>query len=233
MTRVFTDQVVSGIHDRDSGRILEDIEFVGCTFRDCTLSMASAPDKSTHVRRAFLKNCRAEHCLVMNPVLHQVTVDTLATGRTPLFTWGALFDEVTITGQVDSIVVTPHPDSPLFPAADRVAFSNSREEFYSQIEWALDIRGAQAKELEVYGVPSHLIRRDPATQAVVRREHALDERRWRQLDLAGTWWKAAINKLLLHGYDEVVLAVPLRHPRAALFAAGLELLRSVGIADPG
>jgi hypothetical protein len=103
--------------------------------------------------------------------------------------------------------------------------------YYAKVDWALDISEAEFEEGEIQGVPAGLVRRDPATQVVVRRSKAL-EGQWRQVDLGRTHWATAIEFLLERGDEDVVLVAPKRHRNFHALREGLMALRDSGVAEP-
>jgi hypothetical protein len=101
----------------------------------------------------------------------------------------------------------------------------------SRVDWALDVREAEAAELTIIGVPARLVRRDPGNQAVVRRA-AVADGKWKSIDLGKSHWQITIQEMLDGGFDDVVLIAPKRSVNYAACVRGIELLRAAGIADP-
>jgi hypothetical protein len=114
---------------------------------------------------------------------------------------------------------------------EQEAFNAANAEFYSSVDWALDISEAEFVECDIRGIPAHLIRRDPETQVVIKREKALTGE-WRTLDLSETYWPAYIEGFLEDGEDDVVLAAPIQDPKFRVLLEGLQRLRDGGIAEP-
>ena len=80
-------------------------------------------------------------------------------------------------------------------------------------------------------MPGNLIRRDSASQVVVRREKAI-EGTWRRLDLSKTHWATSLEFLLRRGDPDVVLVAPKRHRKYRDLLDGLRMLRDAGVAEP-
>jgi hypothetical protein len=116
-------------------------------------------------------------------------------------------------------------------AEQQRAFDTANAAYYAQVDWALDITEAEFEEGEIQGVPAALVRRDPATQVVVKRSRAL-QGGWRQLDLERTHWATAIEFLLERGDQDVVLVAPKRHHNFPALRDGLQALRDRGVAEP-
>src|SRR3954467_7280760 len=109
MTRTFNKQRIENLVDEDSGAILSDMNFARCKFQNCTLSRAHSPTTRTRVERVSIHNSAVKSCRVFSPELSQVIFDRVRTGSEPLFTRGAVFDRVTLAGQLDRIVIIPDP----------------------------------------------------------------------------------------------------------------------------
>jgi hypothetical protein len=164
-------------------------------------------------------------------MLEQVSVDGLRTGSEPLFIWGAVYDRVVLKGKLDKLVLSSRVNAPGLDDVDQQAFDAASKDFYASVDWAIDIREVEVHELDIRGVPSRLVRRDTRTQAVVRRENALDEKRWRDLDLGHAWWATQLESMVREGHEEIILVAPLRNRKVADFITGIEILRNVGVAD--
>ena len=110
-------------------------------------------------------------------------------------------------------------------------FRAANAEYYRHVDWALDISQGEFKELDIRDVPVRLIRRDPETQFIVKREVAL-RGHWRNLDFRETLWRTWISEFLEHEEQDVVLVAPKRHPKFRSYLADLQLLRRAGVAEP-
>jgi hypothetical protein len=109
--------------------------------------------------------------------------------------------------------------------------ASSNKEFYSSIDWALDISQAAFFEADLRGVPARLIRRDKETQVVVTREKAL-QGAWREIDLDNTYWRTSLELFLRRGDDDVVLVAPRADATYKILLRGLMRLREAGVAEP-
>ncbi len=112
-------------------------------------------------------------------------------------------------------------------------FMNADKEFYRNVDWALDVSRAEYMELELHGVPAHLVRRDPNTQVVVKRERIIETQdEWEAMELGGTPWQIALRSFLAVGFADQVLVAPKRGKDFAKWNEGLQRLRDAGIAEP-
>lgn len=212
------------------GRTFSDLEFRHCRFVSSGISTTRNPR-----RRSTIRNVKVIQCTVVNLNIHTAIVeDVLVDGlETPngFHTWGAVFKHVTLRGKIGSIMLNPAVSLGLAKPHEQQAFDEANAAYYSAVDWALDLSEAEFWEADIRRVPAHLIRRDPLTQVVVKREKAL-EGKWRQLDLSKTYWPTSLEFFLEDGDPDVVLVAPKRHPRYQQFLDGLKMLREVGVAEP-
>jgi hypothetical protein len=114
------------------------------------------------------------------------------------------------------------------------AFQRANAIYYQGVDWALDISEAEFSEVDLEGIPGHLIRRDPRTQVRVTRAKAL-EGRWRTVNLSGTYWAILLEEFANDGSaqssDTVVLAAPKLARNFRTHLGALDTLRAEGIAE--
>jgi len=230
MTRSYERKHFEGQHDRNSRRVIEDLEFRECTFTFCSLSITRDVRKRTIVRRVRATNCVASACHAWAAILEDVTVQALTTTDV-LRVNAAAFQHVTLKGRIDNLLVSPLVWPGTATPEEQLSFDRANAEYYRDVDWALDIQEAEFKEAEIQGVPCRLIRRDPTSQVVVTRDKAL-EGRWRALDLTGTHWAESLPFLIDDGYPEKLLIAPRRSPYYPELIRGLTMLRVAGITEP-
>jgi len=231
--RIFKDQEFSGsdFDDRDSGALFCDLEFHRCRFRNCTLSITRDPRLRTTVRNVRLFDCSASGLPSVNcAIVEDVLVDGFATSG--LFqTWGAVFKRVVLRGRIGDLKTSSLVDIYDRESAIQKAFDHANSEYYSSVDWAIDITEAEFKGVPDFrGVPGILFRRDTETQVVVTREKAL-EGKWKEVELRETLWRTAIGMFLDTNESSTVLVAPKRHRKFPSYVADLEALREFGIAE--
>ncbi len=218
-----------GLHDQGGARIV-DLDLVGCRFESCVLSATRVVRSRTLVRSVKLEQCEQKGCYVGAAVFEDVVVDGLRSSEV-LQVWGAVFRHVVLKGRLDRLMLSPTVAPSTANWAEQRAFADAAAAFYAETDWALDISEADFKGVDIRGVPADLIRRDPETQAVVRRANAADER-WRSIDLSKTYWDVTIELMLKEGREDVVLVVPKRAgKKRADLIDGIKRLRDAGVAD--
>lgn len=152
---------------------------------------------------------------------------------------GAVFKHVTLRGRIGPIILSHLVTPSQRDSTVQRAFAEANAAYYTTVDWALDIREAEFEEdVDLRGIPGHLIRRDPKTQVLVMRAKAL-EGTWRQLNLEKTYWPAAIEFFLDGGLNSTVLVAPKKITNSIAnpwkvqdLIDGLQMLRDVGVAEP-
>jgi hypothetical protein len=231
MKKVFSDREFVGFSDRNSKRTFSDLEFRRCRFVGSSISITRKPHRRSTLYNVRFLQCEALGCNIDTAIVHDVIIDGLKTPGHPLQTWGAVFKHVTLKGNIDRIMLSPLVSAGLAKPREQQAFDRANAEFYQTVDWALDISEARFYECDIRRVPADLIRRDPETQVIIRRQKAL-EGIWRNVDLSRTYWATAIEYLLETGDPDLVLVAPKRHPDFLVLLDGLKRLRDAGVAEP-
>jgi hypothetical protein len=184
------------------------------------------------VRNVKVIRCEVLGCALDAAIVEDVVVDGLKTApEQPLQSWAAVFKHVTLKGLIGEIMISPMVAPGLAKPHEQRAFDEANAAYYQTVDWALDISEGLFQDCDIRRVPAHLVRRDLATQVVVKRERVL-EGTWRKLDLSKTWWATSLEFFLEDGDPDMVLVAPKRHPRYAHLLDGLKMLRDAGVAEP-
>lgn len=163
--------------------------------------------------------------------LKTIVVDGLH-GEYEMKTWGAVFKHVTLRRRIGPVLIISNAVFPFDPEEVKREFEQANAAYYRTVDWALDISAAEFDDCDIRGIPARLIRRDPETQAVVKRAKA---RRgdWREMSFGkAEWVKAAIKHMLEWGNEDVVLVAGKRAKDFRATLNAINLLRRAGIADP-
>jgi len=147
--------------DMRGRRELHDREFDRCTFRWCN-AVAEGPLDRPVLRRIRALNCRLEGCHALGAIFDDCTFDGLRNDRSSLA--GCAFRHVVFRGDFGRYLIRGSSDLWGPGAMDR-----ANDQFYETVDWALDISEVRSSDLDITGVPLHLLRRNPETQAIVRR----------------------------------------------------------------
>lgn len=234
--RILEDRSFDSFCDRDSAATFCDLEFRGCYFEGCAISVTKRPALRSTVRNVRLVGCSQRGCSLRCAIIESVLVDGFNTNGQLFQTWGAVFNRVVLQGKIDRLMISDNVfPSVLMDEADRQleieAFRTTNTDYYRGIEWALDISRGEFKSLDIRGVPGHLIRRDPETQVLVLREKA-SGMSWRGIDFHENLWPTALELFLERGERSIVLAAPKRHAKFRRYLEDLRLLRKAGITEP-
>ena len=172
-----------GLDDRDSGRVIQNLDLHRCSFANCTLSAGFDPRKRTIVRRVRVSNCRipSRFGLMGAPILDGVTVTDLCCGQI-LILWGTAFRRVVLKGRMPSMNLNEKTVFGCITAEHAQRFVEANRKFYEDIDWAIDIAEAEFGSVRLSSIPGQLIRRDPATQVLLKRSRLVG-REWTALAL--------------------------------------------------
>ncbi len=222
--------------DLCTGAVHTDCEFRRCYFEGLSLSVTHDPRSRSTVRNIRLIDCSQRGCAVYSPIVEDVMVDGLNTNGQLLQVSGAVFKRVVLRGKIDRLMLSNEVfPSILIDEGERNrrirAFKEANADYYRHVDWALDISQGKFKELDIRGVPAHLIVRDPETQMVVTRQKAL-EGRWRELQFNEGLFQISIHDLLQTDEPSTVLVAPKRHRKFQYYVKDLRMLQDAGVAEP-
>lgn len=235
MARVFEKEEFDSFKDRNSGAFFSDLEFRNCLFRSCSISDTTTfnPAKRSKIQNVRLFNCEAAGCFLGPAFVEDVLVDGLRIPKV-LIAESPVLKHVVLRGKIDRLIIGQvlYGGMPYENYLKVVStYEQANAEYYRAVDWALDITEAEFSDVSIRGVPSRLIRRDPITQVVVRREKAIAGE-WKKLDLSGTWWSVGLKMLSESNWEDITLVAPTRHRQFNQALRGLHILREAGIAEP-
>lgn len=233
----YENETIEFFKDWSSGRVFSDLHFVACHFVGCNFSsvdIANLDNRDLVALRSVARNVRFENCdfagCEVGPGIVEDCVIEDAKLWNHLQTRGTAFKHVTIRGVVDKVMITPYVDFiGRFPGV-QTQFYKANQEYYQNVDWALDISEGLFRDCDVRGIPASLIRRDPLTQAVLTREKAISGE-WRDLKLGSGHWPTVFQLFLDEGYSDCVLVAPKRARNFKVLLEGLHRLRDAGIAE--
>jgi hypothetical protein len=178
-----------------------------------------------------LRDCQITDCGIQRAIVEDVCIDNLHMDDGDLLmTWGCLFRHAVLRGRFGNININkPYTSAPRLDSELQRRFAEAAELYYANVDWAIDIRDAQVLGLQIEGVPVHLIRRDPVTQAVVPLQQILGKR-WDSIDLGDSWWKGILNAESKRPSGDIVLVAPKLDESFEVQLEGIRRLRLAGIA---
>lgn len=220
----------------DEGGVFRDLNFEKCAFQNCYVLNQKLSDDSVSFpcfENILIKDCTAINCVTGPSVLKNATIENLKTGDIFLI-FSTMFHHVTLKGKIGSIKINKTDYVREYKSYQN-HLNEIRKDFYSTIDWALDISQAKFLSFSSEGIPAKLIKRDSNTQFVVTRK------RFHSMDLLDNDFKKKYNliRLLLKLFlesdeDDQVLVTPLGKAKKYYqpILEGFQELRRAGILEP-
>ena len=206
--------------------------FEDCFFDNCTLLSEGDASMRRRISECQLLGCKQRACSLTNAAIHDVLIDGIGrAGRMPLFLSAVVLEHVILRGRIAMFKMGPTPS--LSPSEEELKrWHQASADFYSQVDWALDISEAQfTSGPDLHFIPGHLVRRDPETQALVHRS-ALSEINLSGSPIDDTGLSVALQWFLEDSpFDTAALVVPTHATYAAQELQALQWLRREGLAD--
>jgi uncharacterized protein YjbI with pentapeptide repeats len=207
-----------------SHRTFADLELVRCEFTGSNLSQFDDPELGLVVRDVTATRCLVRRSSMNGARLENVLVDGLTTTGTVMLQ-GCVFRRVTLRGRVGSLMVMP-PNFGLEQAMQK-ALADGIVRFYQDVDWALDISEAEFTEANLYYVPGDLVKRDPETQYLLRRDSFTGI----PLDGLPVRARIAVDRFESTPFDSIVAVAPTRSKDFAKVKEALDELRARGLAE--
>jgi hypothetical protein len=181
--RIYTAERFERVDLRNVCTTFAKVEFRRCGFVYCKIGYTESSARRVRIQNTLLKDCAADHSGLGPLILDEVTIDGFDGGG---FDAGGLqivnacaFRHVVLKGAIRRVNISAKPHSMAKEFNANIARLN--REFHASVDWAIDISKAEFFDSRVQlDLPAELIRLDPATQAIVRRENLLGER-WKTL----------------------------------------------------
>jgi hypothetical protein len=229
--KIYQDREFSFV-DRNSRKTFKDLEFRRCHFVGCGISITNNPKRRSTIRNIRFINCEQHGSSIDPAIIEDVLVENFKTNGL-VQTWGAVFKHVVLRGRMGRIMISSLISDVAMgskPKKFQIPFDEANSAFYSEVDWALDIREAKFQEADLRGVPGRLIKRDPETQFLITRERAL-QGKWREVELNGTHWGYSIEMFLESGMEDEVFVAPKIHPKYRILLDALLRLRDAGVLE--
>jgi hypothetical protein len=173
--------------DKSGTTLFERARLDNCCFENCILSLTNDIRKRCTVRNVWLTDCEGINSEIGCAILEDVVVDGLKLNDL-MIGFATRFKRVVLKGKIGPIKINSTPLNVDLTQDALAAFERDQRSFYADVDWALDISQAILATFELEGVPADLVRRDPETQAIVRRENALTKGLVKKLEASGNVW---------------------------------------------
>jgi hypothetical protein len=206
----------------ESSATIADLAFEQCRFAGGGIMQAGEdPAYGLVVSNVSLRKCKAGNVLLYGIRFDDVTVDTLSHSK-PIELEACVCKHVVLRGNLGAVRFSPAIDEDsqkvLAPAAAKL---------YEDIDWALDITEARFSDIEIWDVPGHLVKRDPETQFLIRRDVAAAA----NIDALPGYAQVLVERAAEAPYETSVLAAPIRSKSYEEALRALHELRDLGIAE--
>ena len=227
---IFVPVVYEGRKFERLRRFNESAVFSGVTLRDCefhSCDLAQWVDPAYPIRVSDVRvvGCNFFGNSVVGVQFEDVVVDGCVTGDDGLTLRGCLFRHVTLRGKVgDWIVNDLHRD---LSESEHAAFLTAATKFYSGVDWVLDISDAAFESAAFFSLPGDLIRRDPETQFLVRKERLVGV----DMSSFSRVMRLRLKRVQRNAYDSTVLVVGRENERFGEELSEHRKLIDLGIAD--
>jgi len=200
------------------GRVFSDAELDRCAFEDCRTQSVEWPYGA--VRNVVARKCKF-FGYADRVALEDVTIEDLDTGAALFMVTNCVFKHVVLKGKFGKwFLKDPYND-----AAAKIA-----REYYAKVDWALDIRDAEFREIDLRGVPPELLVRNAEVQVAVYRADAMRIKGWEEIPHKA--WRGAIARLAgERAFRDVKIFIP--ETRSANYAdqlASVKMLHELGLA---
>ena len=233
--KTIIDRQFYSLVDRGDTLLIENIQVERCEFDFCGLCETIDINRRTTVRNVHINNCMIQNHTSIGPAILEDVFITDLKIQDLFILWDPLFKHVTLKGKIGDIKVNSVAGLNMDIKPEiQASFNAAKKLFYNNVNWAIDISEAKLRHLELWGVPSHLVRRDPESQVIVKRIKAL-QANWREkLHPENTEWPHWIEMLLQFEEPDIILAAPKALPRKKYekLLDGLKDLREIGLAEP-
>ncbi len=136
-----------------------------------------------------------------------------------------MFRHVTLRGRIGPIMTAPVHYA--LPEETQAAFNAAIVAYYQDVDWALDISAAEFSDADFYMVPGDLVRRDPGTQFLIRRD-AVAKSEGVELPI---YAEISISRFEETPFDSLVAIAPKRSKNFARYMEDFQYLRQAGLAE--
>jgi hypothetical protein len=196
-SRIFGTYEISGLCIQD------------CVFENCNFGYNSIPlvQKRDSVRDVQLINCKVSKCMLGPAEIQSTRVRNLSGDM--LICWGTLFDQVVLEGKVERLMLHGIPESR--PSSTiRSSHGKRSKEFYSGVQWALDISEAKFDDFSIRNgaIPLSLIRRNINCQFIVSDPLGRFSREEIEALPLSDYSKAVLRTMVEENVKEVLLVAP-------------------------
>ena len=217
----------------DGGAILSDLIFKNCIFDNCALSISKNPSNISKIKNVIAENLSVSSCDIGPCIFEDVLIENLRINEILIF-HSPLFKNVKLSGNIGNLKI----NSAAFSIYDRPdlqnCFNELRNNYYKNIEYALDISEAKFLSFDCNGIPSDLIKRNKDSQFIIRKKNISNiDRLNKEFAIAYPYVFFMVKMFLDSPHLDEVLVAPLAKPTKKYkpILEGLTRLQELGIVD--
>lgn len=226
MTRVtYENQEFQHLRLGERPHSFESISVRGGELFDCVIVQVDDPAYPIRVVDSEIAGTRLVNSGAFGVWFEDVTVADCPTPADPVFLDGCLFRHVVLRGRLGSWQFREMPNS--IPGDIRQAFAEVGRQYYAECEYALDMTEAVFESVSMYCLPGKLIRRDPETQFLVRKEKLVSA----DLSMLPRSMQRRLKRASRGPFDSTVLVVGREEPDFKESLAAHRQLIDIGIAE--
>ncbi len=201
---------------------IADLDFERCAFGGgAIMQETDDPAYALVVSNVSLRKCKTGNVVLYGVRFEDVTVDTLGHGKA-IELEACVCTHVVLRGKLGAVRFSPAVED-----GSRAVLAPAAAKLYEHVDWALDITEAEFSDIEIWDVPGHLVKRDPETQFLIRREAAAAA----DIDALPEFAKIYVERAAEAPYETSVLAAPIRSKSFEETLNAFRRLRDLGIAE--
>lgn len=156
LNKVFRNAKFDGLFD-DGGLSISDCEFNNCQILSGGLALDDTKFLSTKITRCKANGIEISSCVIGSAVFSECVIDRLASRDGLIQIFGAAFDRVIIRGKCGRLMIRGELSDDSLNAEAVNRHAQTLAKFYLNVPFAIDVSSAQFDELDIEGVPPHLI----------------------------------------------------------------------------
>jgi uncharacterized protein YjbI with pentapeptide repeats len=189
-----------------SNSIYENLMFEKCTFQGIKMRETLNPQKRNYFKNITLSNCIQTNCIIEQAIFENLKISNL-NNKSLVQSWGALFKNCVFEGKIGRIMLSENVTLEDVNLIDK--FKDSSKDFYKNINLAIDISKAEFLEFDNRCIPAQLIKRDPETQVIIKRNNLLKFNNFNTLvDFEETNFNRHFELFMERNLDDMILIAP-------------------------
>jgi hypothetical protein len=214
------------IFQSTQNKSVADLEFIECELLCGGLFTHGAPVNRSSATNIQITNCRGALFHGNGAVFDEVIVNGIRTSRGPVLLFASAFRHVVVKGTCNGFLFNRnicHDDS-----ERNEAFISANQDFYRNVDWALDISQMKCSGFELRGsVPVELIRRNLDEHFIMSRDVA-QSGAWKEFEPFDVF-QSAISMFLASDATTELFVAPRRSKKFKEYLEYYQRLKAAGL----